>query len=122
MGLFDRLMGKSQPTGDQLADEGIARAESSADAAAAKGGQEAWTERAHRELEAFCACHRGQLFAIEDVRLWAEARGLPTPPEPRAWGGTARWGKHRKLIEPAGYAKSRVPNKHSCPVQQYRAL
>lgn len=41
-------------------------------------------------------------FTVEEVREIAEARGLPLPPDKRAWGAVTRRALHKKRMVPTG--------------------
>jgi hypothetical protein len=41
-------------------------------------------------------------FTVEEVREIAEARGLPLPPDRRAWGAVTRRALHKKRMVPTG--------------------
>lgn len=41
-------------------------------------------------------------FTVEEVREIAEARGLPDPPDKRAWGAVTRRALHKKRMVPTG--------------------
>jgi hypothetical protein len=49
-------------------------------------------------------------FLIEDVRSWCEQRGLPDPPDKRAWGAIATALKKGKHIQKVGYAPAMSSN------------
>lgn len=62
-------------------------------------------------------------FMAEDVRRWAErTRGLPSPPDARAWGGVFQRAARAKVIERAGFGESRNPQAHLRPTALWRAL
>lgn len=54
-------------------------------------------------------------FTIPEVRMKAEAKGFPKPPDGRAWGAVgvalAKAGKIKRLM----YVKSQDPKHHSTP-------
>jgi len=41
-------------------------------------------------------------FTVEEVREIAEVRGLPDPPDKRAWGAVTRRALFKKRMEPTG--------------------
>jgi hypothetical protein len=49
-------------------------------------------------------------FLAEDVRCFAEIRGLESPPDGRAWGAVLQSAAREKLIEKAGYGAARSSN------------
>lgn len=68
-----------------------------------------WSDMAHTCL-AFYAYHKAVMpFTVEEVREWAEARGLITASK-RGWGGITRAAKERGLIEQVGYAPTKASN------------
>lgn len=44
----------------------------------------------------------GAMFCTEGLRQWAEARGLPSPPDNRAWGSVIAHAKRKGWIVYAG--------------------
>ena len=70
-------------------DDGMARAARHADAVSS-----AWSAGAYGHLVEFVATvkQRGGDFMAEDVRAYAAGRGLPPPPDPRAWGVVMKRG------------------------------
>lgn len=68
-----------------------------------------WSGQALGMLTAFAAEATGP-FLIEEVRPWAEARGLPPPPDTRAWGGVTRRAAAKKRIVKAGYGSAASSN------------
>lgn len=49
-------------------------------------------------------------FLAEDVREFAEVRGLEAPPDGRAWGAVMRAAARDRLIDKVGYAPARSSN------------
>lgn len=102
--------------GAVLRDEGIERAARGADNASPD-----WTHKAYGMLADFVRM-RGPswpAFSSEDVRRYATARGLPAPPELRAWGGVFQKAARAGLIVPAGFRKSANAQAHKRPVQHW---
>lgn len=60
-----------------------------------------WTGQALGMLTVF-ASQCGRPFLIEEARVWAEARGLPMPPDKRSWGSVTRSAVFKKRIEDSG--------------------
>lgn len=60
-----------------------------------------WSGQALGYLRHYASEHAGA-FLIEDVRAWAEERGLPAPPDARSWGAVTRRAAHRTaaVIDP----------------------
>lgn len=54
-------------------------------------------------------------FQTTDFRKWAEARGLPKPPDPRAYGGVIRRAVKAGKIIADGYAQKGDGTSHNCP-------
>jgi hypothetical protein len=72
-------------------DDGMARAANHADQVVPS-----WQERALAFLRDYAASHAD--FICEDVRQYAEARGLPTPPDGRAWGAVMMRGARLHIV------------------------
>ena len=98
-------------TPETLRDAGILEAVEHADAVTPR-----WSERAFDALVDFLRAPRAG-FMAEDVRAYAENRGLPVPPDPRAWGGVFQPAARAGLIQKAGYDTSRNAHAHLRPTQ-----
>lgn len=70
---------------------------------------EAWKRRARGYLLEYVATHAGS-FMAEDVREFAEQRGLDHPPDERAWGSVMQSAARERLIVKDGYAPARSSN------------
>jgi hypothetical protein len=68
-----------------------------------------WTGQALGMLTAFAA-QAGGPFLIEQARAWAEAQGLPPPPDARSWGSVARTAAAKRRIEKVGFAPAASSN------------
>lgn len=83
-----------------------------AEAAARAAGAE-WKDRAIDALRAFIATIGDSDFINEDVVAWADKeRGLPAPPDGRAWGAVISSARRSGLIRATGrflYGKSASP-------------
>ncbi len=111
--------------GELLRDEGIRAAEAHADSVAPD-----WAERASwylrvatdgRPIDRDCPnWPRLSRFQTTDFRKWAEARGLPKPPDPRAYGGVMRRAAKAGLIIADGYAQKPDASAHACPAVVWR--
>jgi hypothetical protein len=77
------------------------------DSAGHAGGE--WVDDALTYVEAFTR-HTDGPFLGEQVREWAEARGLAAPPDGRAWGAVMQAAKRRHLLRSCGYAPARSSN------------
>jgi hypothetical protein len=98
-------------TAAQLADEGIRTAIEHA-------GPE-WNDRATEAFRQFALTHAE--FLCEDVRVWAETKGLPHPPDKRAWGHIAREAVKNETVKVTGYAMTKVKPAHAGPRAVYRS-
>lgn len=85
-------------------DDGIERA-------ADHAGQ-AWQRSARGYLLEFLAIRlkRHDQFLAEDVREFAEKRGITDPPDGRAWGHVLRSAARENIIRKVGYAPARSSN------------
>lgn len=96
--------------GWDLAERGMAAA-----VANANRESEDWSVRAASLFAEFVSLHPGESFMTEDVREWAEAIGLPKPPDRRAWGAVAIAAKRNGLVRSLGYAPQKSANAHRAP-------
>src|SRR5690606_25283727 len=88
--------------GQQLADTGIERARSHAEAEIPD-----WTDRILLCLESW-ALTQNSPFAIEDFREWVcSNRPDLIPPSPNAWGALGRTAIRREIIQFTGYRAAR---------------
>lgn len=95
------------------AERGIARS-------AAHAGSE-WVESAVHYVAWYCRTARGKIAVstVEEIREWATAKGLPDPPDRRAWGSAARAAIRQGIIAPTGgYAPAR--SSHGSGKRLYR--
>lgn len=76
---------------------------------------ENWSTRASVMFATYVSLHPGETFMTEDVRDWAEAVGMPTPPDRRAWGAVAMAARRAGLIKSLGYAPQKSANAHRAP-------
>ena len=81
-----------------------------------------WSDRAVELFLAYCQENKGKTFMTEDVRWYAEALGLPEPPDKRAWGAIAVIAKRRGVIRGNGYAPQKAVNAHCAPKTVWVAL
>lgn len=77
-------------------DQGIERS-----AARANRAESEWTGQALGMLTAY-ASQVGRPFLVEEARPWAEARGLPPPPDARSWGAVTRSAIRKNRIRDSG--------------------
>ena len=102
----------SAAAGIVLRDAGAAAAEGAANRA-----HVGWTDQAYELLRQYAA---GSLvFTPEDVRKFAAKRGLPPPPDSRAWGGVFMRARRAGIIRHGGYRASENPSRHGGPVSQW---
>lgn len=85
-------------------DTGIERAGANADR-----NESGWRYQAMALLVAFAADVR-RPFLVEEARAWSESRGLPAPPDGRAWGSVVRLAKSKRRIEKTGFAPAASSN------------
>ncbi len=97
----------------QARDLGIQRAAEHANAVESE-----WTGQALGMLLAFVSEHPAP-FLIEEARAWAEARGLPAPPDKRSWGAVARRAAAKKRIVKDGFGEAASSNRS--PKVRWRA-
>lgn len=97
-----------------MRDDGIARAETHADAETP-----AWSTRAREFARAYAERHA--IFTAEDVRAAADAAGFPLPPDARAWGGAFTALRRSAAIEPDGFVEAANPHAHCCPKRRWRS-
>lgn len=71
-----------------------------------------WSGQARGYLRMYADSHGGA-FLIEDARAWAEEKGLPLPPDARAWGAVTRRAAHAEppIIEPVMVGGSQLTRK-----------
>jgi hypothetical protein len=60
-------------------------------------------------------------FQGAHVRQFAESRGLPPPPDARAWGGIIRKLRQAGVIKSVGIGKSPDPRQHAGFVTEWQA-
>lgn len=97
-----------------LRDDGMRRAAEHADRL-----EPEWTARAEAYIVEYARMH--PVFSGEIVRRYAEASGLPSPPDPRAWGNAFKRAQRAAVITSAGYESSTQPQAHCRPVRIWRS-
>jgi hypothetical protein len=85
-------------------DVGMARAVDHANAVESE-----WSGQAIGMLTAFAA-EVGRPFLIEEARAWAEAHGLPTPPDARSWGAVTKRASAKQRIRKVGFGAAASSN------------
>ena len=68
-----------------------------------------WKDRAAQIIADYAAIH-GR-FLIEEVLPYAALRGLPEPPDARAWGAATKRAKALGYIKACGYAPANMSNR-----------
>lgn len=68
----------------------------------------AWSQRAEALLVEFAG--GVETFLAEDARAFAAERGLPSPPDGRAWGAVLQRARRANLIQKVGFAPARSSN------------
>jgi len=84
-------------------DDGMHRAVDHADAVV-----HSWSDRAGELLLEYAA-QRGP-WMVEDLREWARASGLPSPPDGRAWGAVVRRAARAGSIVRVGWHEAKSSN------------
>jgi hypothetical protein len=79
--------------GERLKNEGMQRALFSADRK-----DPGWPDRAFEQLKKYLEFHGYKEFKSEDMRQWAYKRGLPRPPDERAWGSVIARANKQGII------------------------
>lgn len=75
----------------------------------AESSGEAWRLRAIACVREFISRVRGP-FLAEDVREYAQERGLAEPPDARAWGVVMQRAQRERLVQAYAYAPARSSN------------
>lgn len=80
-----------------------------------------WGERALEAVREYALAWPS--FRIEEVRYWAEERGLPAPPSARAWGAVTIQAKNKGWIERCGVelTEARAPGTHPAFAARWRS-
>ena len=103
--------------GEELAIAGGATAAAHADSQSA-----GWLARATGLAEQFVINHVDlPSFQAIELRFYAEAQGLTSPPDARAWGHVMRRLKKNGVIESIGTGKSSDPKQHNGFITEWRA-
>jgi hypothetical protein len=83
-------------------------------AAHAERDTEGWNKMAYEAFVRYVTTIKHP-FMTEDVRCYAEALGMPEPPDKRAWGSVAMRAKRAGLVVSLGYAPQQSANAHKAP-------
>lgn len=68
-----------------------------------------WSGQALGLLIAF-AKERGGAFLVEEARAYAEAHGLPHPPDARSWGAVIRRAAAKRRVRKVGFGAAASSN------------
>lgn len=97
-------------------DTGMARSTAHADDCHAD-----WSSMAYFALRNFIRHHKAN-FTAEEARGWAHTKGLPMPPDGRAWGSVFLRAAREKLIRKASYRQATGKACHMHPVTLWRVV
>lgn len=70
-----------------------------------------WTQKAYDQLLDFLAIVSGS-FMGEDIRTYANKKGLPSPPTNRAWGAVITRAQRENLIRKIGIRSTQNQKAH----------
>ncbi len=98
----------------QLRDDGMARAADHAEVV-----EPGWNELALEYVRVYAKANR-QLRG-EMVRIYAENRGFPLPPDKRAWGAVMMRAAKAGLITKLGWTTAVDPKVHKNPVSLWQS-
>lgn len=79
---------------------------------------EGWGDKAFYILKEFIRVN-GNSFLVEDVRLYAEAKGLPEPPSKRSWGSIILKASRAGIVKKNGYGITRNVKSHGTPASEW---
>lgn len=97
-------------------DAGMARSTAHADDCHAD-----WSAMAYFSVRNFIRKYDAN-FTAEEVRSWAHAKGLPMPPDGRAWGSVFQRVAREKLIRKLGYRQAEGRACHMHPVTLWQVV
>lgn len=97
--------------GELFRDEGMKRSSERAELI-----HDGWNEKAFHLLRRFPNAE----FMAEDVRAYAEDKGLPKPPSARAWGAVIVRAKKEGIIRAIGFRSVKNPKAHRTPATLWR--
>ena len=87
----------------------------------AENKHEGWADEALNHLADFVRTRRTP-FMCEEVREYAEKRGLPKSPSNRAWGSIVQAAKKRQLIKHVGFSQVSNPRAHMANASLWLAV
>jgi len=70
-----------------------------------------WARDAYMHFYNYCV-ENGKPFMVEEIREYAERKGLAVPPSRRAWGSIVVKAKKNGWIEHVGYGQVSNPHAH----------
>jgi len=82
---------------------------------------EGWQRMAYEAFVRY-AVSTSEPFMTEEVRWYAEALGVPAPPDNRAWGAVAMRAKRAGVIHSIGYAPQKATNAHKAPKTLWKSF
>lgn len=104
-----------EPTGAELRDDGMRRAEAHANAVVHE-----WTEGALGYFREFAAIIGADVeFMTEDVRQFAVDKGFVDAPDARTWGVTATKAQKLGIVRKVRYGTANRPSSHRAPRNVY---
>lgn len=108
------LFSQMSPTGEELRDAGMQKAEDHANQK-----QPTWSDKAYIFLLGFA--RRNDTFMVEEVRQ--AARGIvPEPPSLRAWGSVVTKAAKAGAIKRIGYKEVENPKAHCTPASVWMKI
>ena len=90
-------------------------------AAHAERDTEGWNRMAYEAFVRYAHASK-EPFMTEEVRWYAEALGVPEPPDNRAWGAVAMKARRAGLIVSLGYAPQQSVNAHKAPKTLWKSV
>lgn len=90
-------------------------------AAHAEREHEDWNRMAYAAFVRYALTQK-DTFMTEEARWYAEACGVPEPPDNRAWGAVTMRAKRAGLIVSAGYAPQKDVSAHKAPKTMWRTI
>ena len=108
-------MFSTQPSGQELRDLGIQKAEDSANSI-----QHTWSEQAYNQLLRFIK--KQSQFMTEQFRSYAEKEGLQRPPSNRAYGSVIVRAVKSGIIKRIDYKPVQNPKAHCTPASVWAVV
>lgn len=98
-----------------LRDEGMARSADHAERV-----NPGWQDRAVSFIRSYAITH--EQFMCEGARRYAEARGIGSPPDKRAWGTAMIKAAKASIVKKVGLAYATDPKVHMNPASLWKSL